>query len=245
MRTRSTVLLACALLVVSATVYLLVWALFGRGTDVLFYLLHALGLMPLQVLVLTLIVDRLLAAREKRALLKKLNMVIGAFFSEVGTGLLRSISAFDGRSGDLRPALQMSLGWSREGFSVALEAIRRHRPKLEPSAEDIVRLKRDLVGGRDFMLRLLENPNLLEHESFTDALWAVFHLTEELAARLDLRSLTRADLEHLEGDMERAYLRLLAEWVRYMRHLASDYPYLFSLSVRTNPFDAEARAELE
>ena len=39
---------------------------------------------------------------------------------------------------------------------------------------------------RDFLLRLLENPNLLEHDSFANLLLAVFHLTEELAQRRDL-----------------------------------------------------------
>jgi len=31
------------------------------------------------------------------------------------------------------------------------------------------------------LLGLLGNPNLLEHDSFTDLLWAVFHLMEELS----------------------------------------------------------------
>jgi hypothetical protein len=29
-----------------------------------------------------------------------------------------------------------------------------------------------------------------------------------------------------------------------MAHLREDYPYLFSLAVRTNPFDPEARPEV-
>jgi hypothetical protein len=42
-----------------------------------------------------------------------------------------------------------------------------------------------LLSKRDFLVALMENPNLLEHESFTDLLWAVFHLVEELAVRLN------------------------------------------------------------
>jgi hypothetical protein len=33
---------------------------------------------------------------------------------------------------------------------------------------------------------------------------------------------------------------LVLEWVSYMRYLKEHYPYLFSLAMRTNPFDAEA-----
>ena len=41
-------------------------------------------------------------------------------------------------------------------------------------------------------------------------------------------------------DMNRAYRLLLLEWLEHMNHLQEDYPYLFSLAVRTNPFNPEA-----
>jgi len=90
------------------------------------------------------------------------------------------------------------------------------------------------------MLRLLENPNLLEHDSFTHLLWAVFHLTEELSNRRSVKDLPDSDYEHLSGDIKRAYVLLLSEWLDYMRHLKRNYPYLFSLAMRTNPFDPAA-----
>jgi len=53
-------------------------------------------------------------------------------------------------------------------------------------------------------LRLLENPVLLEHESFTELLRSVFHLSEELEQRDDFGKLPRYRLEashweHREG----------------------------------------------
>jgi len=81
------------------------------------------------------------------------------------------------------------------------------------------------------MLRLLENPNLLEHESFTDMLWAIFHFTEELEKRASFDDLPRTDYEHLEGGLERAYKHVLSEWLKYMEHLMDNYPYLFSLAI--------------
>jgi hypothetical protein len=94
-------------------------------------------------------------------------------------------------------------------------------------------------------MRLLENPNLLEHDSFSNLLLAVFHLTEELAQRTDLHRLTAADLEHLAGDVQRGYLLLIKEWLAYLAHLQSRYPYLFSLALRTNPFDPFATPEIK
>ena len=93
---------------------------------------------------------------------------------------------------------------------------------------------------RDFLLRLLENPTLLEHEAFTDLLRAVFHLTEELQSRQSGIELPPNDYMHLAGDIKRVYSLLVQQWLDYMKYLKVNYPYLFSLAMRTNPFDQEA-----
>ena len=92
------------------------------------------------------------------------------------------------------------------------------------------------------MLTLLENPQIFEHDRFTDLLHAVFHLTEELNARERLTDLPVTDYAHLSVDLTRVYSRLVIEWLEYMLHLKKKFPYLFSLSMRTNPFDSHASA---
>lgn len=170
-------------------------------------------------------------------------MVIGAFFSEVGTELLRSLGGFD-RDLETKRAAFAPDGPLEKGAVQQLQAkLAGLGFDLDSGSGDLVALKSLLVSKRDFMVRLLENPLLLEHESFTDLLWAVFHLTDELENRRDLGSLTRTDLDHLSGDMSRAYGRLVSQWVDYMGHLEKSYPYLFSLAMRLNPFDPEAAAE--
>lgn len=101
-----------------------------------------------------------------------------------------------------------------------------------------------LTKKKGFLLNLLENPNLLEHNSFTEMLWAIFHLTEELEHRKDLNSLLEKDYEHVTNDIKRAYNRIVTQWVLYMNHLKDKYPYLFSLAVRTNPFDEKTPVEV-
>ena len=44
--------------------------------------------------------------------------------------------------------------------------------------------------------------------------------------------------------MNRAYGLLVREWVMYMAYLKANYPYLFSLAARTNPFDRNATPEV-
>jgi hypothetical protein len=101
-------------------------------------------------------------------------------------------------------------------------------------------LRAFLLDKRALILSILKNPSLLEHESFTDLLRAVLHLTEELAQRHHLRSLPKSDYEHLSVDIKRAYILLVRQWLDYMKYLKDNYPYLFSLAMRTNPFDEEA-----
>ncbi|MPN20556.1 hypothetical protein SDC9_167935 [bioreactor metagenome] len=83
---------------------------------------------------------------------------------------------------------------------------------------------------------MFSNPNLLENSRFTSMLWAVYHLMDELINREDLGTSPASDLKHLAGDLERAYRLLVVEYIYYMEHMKSKYPYLFSLAVRKNPF---------
>ncbi|MDP1758601.1 MAG: hypothetical protein Q8K77_02220 [Thermodesulfovibrionales bacterium] len=239
------VLLGISLVALSAVLYLLHYAIFRDSHHIFIYLLGDIAFVPIEVLLVTLIIHRLLSAREKRTMLKKMNMVVGVFFSEAGTALLKSLSAFDSQSDKIGVRLVVAGNWAGQEFSMVKKYVKNYDCKIEINRGDIEGLRDFLVGERRFLLALLQNPNLLEHESFTDLLWAVTHLTEELSHRKDLRTLPNADYEHLSGDIKRAYIMLITEWLGYMEHLKESYPYLFSLAVRTNPFDPAASPEVK
>jgi hypothetical protein len=76
----------------SVFAYILHYAIFRDARHILIDLIGDLAFLPVQILFVTLIVDRLLNKREKMALLKKMNMVIGVFFSEMGRSLLKSFN---------------------------------------------------------------------------------------------------------------------------------------------------------
>ena len=98
-------------------------------------------------------------------------------------------------------------------------------------------LRARLDREKTYLLSLLGNQALLEHEAFTDLLWAVTHLAEELHVRGDFDGLPATDRAHLVVDVKRAYTQLGVQWIDYLRHLQTQYPFLFSLAVRTNPLD--------
>jgi hypothetical protein len=184
--------------------------------------------------------EMMLSRRENQARMKKLNMVIGVFFSEVGNRLIHTFARADSRFEGSDNRLSVNEKWTHQDFLRVGEQLKGGNHRGEISRIDMDKLKQFLLQERDFLVRLLENPALLEHESFTDLLRAVFHLSEELAYREDLTGSPATDLAHLEGDINRAYHLLLQRWLDYMEYLKVNYPYLFSLAMRTNPFEREA-----
>lgn len=238
------------LVILSAILYLLNFTLFHEAEKVWFYLSIDMAFVPLEVLLVVLVIESVISRREKSIMLEKLNMVIGVFFSEVGTELLGEISKFDSKSRKTSNKLIINANWADEDFINAKKEIENRKYHLEihgdipDSLKFLSDTKEFLTGKRKFLLALLENPNLLEHETFTELLRAVFHLTEELEKRKNIYQLPYADYDHLNLDTERAYNLLIFEWLEYMEHLMNNYPYLFSLAMRTNPFDPNATVEI-
>ena len=233
-------LFGTALVILSALCYFAHYLIFHDAHHILIYLIGDIAFVPVEVLLVTLIIHQLLDRKEKHARLEKLNMVIGAFFSEVGTTLLTRLSDHDPGLDGIKEGLIVTGDWSDEDFSRADRHLRNYEFGVDMAQFDLAQLRDFLIENKDFMVRLLENPVLLEHESFTELLRAVFHLTEELTSREDVTQLPDSDREHLAGDIKRAYTILGDSWLDYMKHLQGNYPYLFSLAMRTNPFDQEA-----
>ncbi len=181
----------------------------------------------------------ILNKREQRLRVQKLNMVMGLFFSEIGITLLQNFSKSDPKLDLVRKDLIVTGEWSEREFLAARQRLRDYDYKVDIQRIDLGNLRTLLGRHKDLFLRLLENPALLENESFAELLRATFHLNDELSHRKDLADLPDSDLVHLGGDIKRVYALLVQHWLNYVKHLKDNYPYLFSLAMRTNPFDYE------
>ena len=135
-RHRHIILSAILLLAVSVLLYVFHYLIFLDPHYIFIYMVGDLAFLPVEVFLVVVIIERLLESHERNSMLQKLNMVIGRFFSELGTHLLA----------------------------------------------------------------------------------------------------------HINGDIKRAYSRLIGEWIRYCRHLQNMYPYMFSFVVRTHPLQANPYA---
>ena len=233
------------LVALSAILGILHYAVFGDAKTLMFYLALDIVFVPVQVLLVTVIIEKLLTEREQQVMLKKLNMVIGAFYSEVGSDLLKQLRQLSHNSQQLDEMLKITREWKDTNFADAKKDAGNFQCDFRFKSMELSPLREFMIAKRSFMLGLLQNPNLLEHDKFTDLLWAVLHLSEELTARPDLDNLPSTDLEHIYGDINRAFGHLISEWLQYMKHVQGDYPYLYSLSIRTNPFNPAALVEIK
>lgn len=227
--------LASLFILLSGVFYFIHYLIFHDIHHIFIFMVGDLAFLPLEVLLVVLIIERVLTRQEQNAKLQKLNMVVGAFFSELGNELLNYLLPYFRNREDIARNLNLNASWTKKDFKKAAEFAYHLHVDVDPRV-DLVRLKQLLSAKRVFLVTLLHNPSLLENDRFTDLLWAVTHLDEELEARQFPDNLPVKDVEHIMGDIRRMYDHLASEWLDYAEHLKSNYPYLFSLILRTHPF---------
>lgn len=233
-------LFALGLVTVSLVIYTIHILIFQDVHHVMIYLVGDIAFLPIEVLLVTLIIDQMLDSRDKQQRMEKLNLVIGTFFSNQGTPLLAMLAPADRKVIELQQQFVIRDTWTPAQFRDLHEYLAQHPRNISIDKVDLGLLREFLFTHEDFVLRIVENPMVFEHESFTGLMLAMSHLTEELEARKKLPSLPQNDIVHLERDINRVYSTLISEWICYMEYLHIHYPYLFSLAMRTNPFDEKA-----
>jgi hypothetical protein len=114
------IVIGLVLVFLSALVYFIHFLVFRDAHHIFIYLVGDIAFVFIEVLLVTMIIDQLLHAREKKTLLFKLNMIIGLFFTEAGRELISRLSTFYPDVEKIRADLIMTERWSKEDFA-ALE----------------------------------------------------------------------------------------------------------------------------
>jgi voltage-gated potassium channel len=112
--------------------------------------------------------------RDSYNRMRKVNMVLGVFFSEVGDHLLGLFSKHHKEVRAIREPLSVTPGWTREQFAEARKKVAIAKPAVDSAEMDLMELSRFLKDKREFLVGLIENPVLVEHEGFSESLLAVF-----------------------------------------------------------------------
>ena len=138
------------LLLLSIIFYVIHYAIFRDAHHIFLYLIGDIAFVFIEVLLVTLIIHQLLSDREKKARLNKLNMIIGAFFSEVGTKLLKDLSDFDISADNIKEKLAECKKWPEKDFIIASKRFSKYEYKIDYKGKSLTGLRSLLADKKLF-----------------------------------------------------------------------------------------------
>lgn len=233
-------ILSVILILSSIFLYITALLISGDVEHVIFYIIIDLAFIPLEVLIVVFVIEHIINKKEKETFLEKLDMIYGIFFSEIGNDLLIKISSIN--QDPLTKLCQIET-WTKKDYNQAYKNLKNHNLKYKPyipeneKDEFIFNLKNNLTNKKEFLIGLIANPSIIERESFSELLLAIFHLIDELELKIENENISIEDFNHIiEDDLGRVYCMLVYQWIKYLEFLDKNHPYMKSLAIKNNPF---------
>jgi hypothetical protein len=218
------------LICLSSILFFLHYSMFGQLENTIYYSFMSLCFIPINILAVTLVFEKLVERRIRLERASKLNMLVGLFFSDIGFVLLKLIVASDEKIKILELDFN-DLKSSRYKFN-------RHDHNSDFEKINFTELEKLVVGSRDILSSLISNENVLEHQTFADLLMSLMHLRDEIIF-IEHKEVTQDDWNHINVDLIRVYKNLTFEWINYLEHLKRFYPYQYKGAIKFNPFFIE------
>ncbi|MGL5316637.1 MAG: hypothetical protein ACRC92_25490 [Peptostreptococcaceae bacterium] len=215
------------LVILSAIMFYIHYLVFGQAENTAYYSLMNLCFIPINSLVVTILLEKLIDAKEKKERMNKLDMLVGLFFSEIGYNLMHQII-----KGDVN-AKNFILNFNKLDDIEA--RIIKYDYYVDINEIDIQEVKALLINNNDLLINLISNENLHQHETFTDLLMAVIHLRDEILF-MEKYGCSLIDNNHLENDINRVYKNITIQWINYLKYLQNNYPFLYNNAIRVNPY---------
>ncbi|WP_195514626.1 hypothetical protein [Paraclostridium bifermentans] len=235
-RTKETILIGIGLVLLSVILHYVHVLIFKDVHHTMIFLVADIAFIPLEVFFTTIVIDKMLERREKEHLLEKLNMLIGLFYTELGTKLLSDIVKGDAHGVMANHRTITADTWCDKSFSKLHEDILQYDYEINIDKINLKDIRNRLDDNKDLLINLISNGNLLEHETFTEMLMTIMHLKEELDTRY-CEEIEEYEIKHIEKDLMAVYKYLTIEWAEYMKYLSRNYPSLYCKALINNPFD--------
>ncbi|NRT70440.1 hypothetical protein [Clostridium beijerinckii] len=225
-------LVSFILILLSFIMFFIHYLVFGQLENTIYYSFMSLCFIPINILVVTLVFEKLVERRTKLERLSKLNMLVGLFFSDIGFTLLEIIVAGD--------ANIQYLNLDFTDLKTSNNKLKSYEHIIVFEKINYPRLEKLVLESRDILSNLISNENILEHETFADLLMSLMHLRDEIIF-LQYKTLTDDDSPHIKGDICRVYKALTSQWINYLSHLKKFYPYQYNGAIKFNPFTVTSK----
>lgn len=226
------------LVFLTVLLFAIYYFLFHNSRDIFTSIVMNIASIPLNMLVTGYIFNEILNKREKAKIEKEINMLIGIFFNEVGTEVLRMFVNADDCIDDIRDKCIIKRDFDKKDYENLMEIFLNNNFCARIDGIDLFNLKMILNEKSNIIIDLISNTILKEKEGFTDAVISVLHLRDELNTRFYLNKIEyEYEKKHLEEDINISYRLIAVRWVNYIEHLGAYYPQLFTKALISSPFD--------
>ena len=216
-----------ALIVISIVIYLIQIAIFHDVRTTEFYLLQDLAFMPLTIAIATIVVGGVIDAREKKDRLEKTRMLTSSFFTEIGASLLQEMMRMT-EANDFIYGVVSGAHSAEMDENQTIEQIKSMHICLHLDQPGYEQTRQIISSNKTNILILASNPLVIEHESFTDVLWGIFHLIDEFRLRGEWSDLTAQDKAHFEDDFAKVLRLLLLNWISDVHYLQETFPDFYA-----------------
>lgn len=155
----------------SVTMYSIQTLLFHDPKNTIFYLFQDLAFIPVQALIATLLLNRFVDLIQRMQSIKKINVIVSAFFSELGTAVLCMFAELNDNNPEFTDSVDVlkasTVNETRRVRNDLKRQINEFPFKINVTPERLTAMSQLLVEKKSFMIGMLENSSLMEHDSFT------------------------------------------------------------------------------
>lgn len=215
------------LILLSLGMFVIHYLFFGQGLNTAYYSFMNLCFIPINSLVVTIILDKLIDYKSKKEREEKLNMLIGIFFTEIGVKLMCYIISADDK--------KYEYDFDIEDLKTMKSIVKTHNYSVNMDKIELNSIKNLLIDNNNLLINLVSNENLLQNEIFTNLIMATLHLKDEILF-FENNGINECGKKHIENDVLRVYKSIIIQWISYLDYLQKFYPFLYSNAVRKNPF---------
>ncbi|MGL5615015.1 MAG: hypothetical protein ACRDD2_02125 [Sarcina sp.] len=233
---KENILIGVVLISISLILFYLQCFIFDDLQHTLSLLFTNIAFIPMNIFFTAFVIENLIEKRNTHHKMEKLLMIKGVFFSEFGSELLEKFAKHDESVKKISDEAHINKNWSSQEFKQLNKTLDNHNFEVNIENLDLEKLSILINKKNNFLLSIITNPTLMEHESFSDMTIALFHLKEELQDIYINTDSICCDKEHIKQDIKVLYRLMAKSWASYMKHLKEEYPTLFVKAMTHNPF---------
>ncbi len=224
------------LLCTSALLYAIHYLIFRDLHHLAIFGLHELAFVPLEVILVTLGLDKLVEKTHREEARSKVSIIETLYFNESGGTMLRYLTSFDPDAARLRELLQVTENWRSSDFRQAIRQLKSYPFLLDLDRIDFFGLHYHLSQRHEYYRSMLENPALTQSEAFTEMIMKIYLLWEELDGRTNLYQLPEKDRNYLAELLHEIYRELTEYWLDNVYNHSIHNRFRLHRAIESNPF---------